>query len=378
MTVATALAGKKVIHLFRLPKGGVFRHVADLVRAQSAAGLEIGLICDTGSDDDFADVELEELGKLCRLGVHRYAIARTLSLADREAIGSIRALCESIKPDILHGHGAKGGAYARLIANSVGARSVYTPHGGSLHYALTSPTGLVYLGLEKLLKSRTDGLIFESHYSAGVYEAKLGRFPCERRVIHNGLRDNEFDCWSPEHAEYDFLFIGEYRKLKGISTLLKATARLAETRDLKVLVAGAGPDRTFFERQHQQLKLQQTVELSGPIFPARSAFNRARCVVVPSLAESFPYIVLEALAAGVPVITTNVGGIPEIFDGYSNQLIPPGNTSSLARAMQFALYNPETMQENARLVQAHVRDHFSLAKMNQQVMDYYVSLLSLV
>ncbi len=376
MTIVSPDFKPRVIHCFRLPKGGVFRHVSDVIRGQSARGLAVGLVCDIKSDDTFADRELAELSTMCELGVHRIPISRTLARSDKAAIKQTIEICEKAQPDLVHGHGAKGGAYARLVASKVNAKSVYTPHGGSLHYAATSPSGIIYLTLEKLLKSKTEGLIFESHYSAGTYEAKLGSFPCERRVIHNGLRDAEFDCWqaSDEH-EFDFLFIGELRKLKGVDVLLSAVARLAETRKFRILLAGAGPDRDHFVKRIDRLNLHSHLELSPPIFPARDAFNRARCVIIPSLAESFPYVVLEALAAGVPVISTSVGGIPEIFDQYSDQLLPPGNVSALAKAMQHNLYHYADALEKTKQVQQHVKDHFGLELMNNEILAYYARVM---
>ena len=77
-----------------------------------------------------------------------------------------------------------------------------------------------------------------------------------------------------------------------------------------------------------------------PPMPAREAFALARTVVVPSRAESMPYLVLEAAAAGVPLIATDVGGIPEILAGETERLVPPGDAGALAAAMRRALDAP--------------------------------------
>ena len=74
---------------------------------------------------------------------------------------------------MLHGHGAKGGAYARLVPRR-GAIRVYTPHGGSLHYGRASPVGLIYLTLERLLMARTELFLFESAYGRDAFTAKIG------------------------------------------------------------------------------------------------------------------------------------------------------------------------------------------------------------
>lgn len=376
MTIISKNSQPRVLHCFRLPKGGVFRHVCDLVHGQTDRGIRTGIVCDTDSDDDFADKTLNDLAHLCTLGVKRIPISRTLTFSDLNAIRQVAAHCRDVRPDIIHGHGAKGGAYARLIACCLGIKSVYTPHGGSLHYVSNSAAGLVYLGLEKLLKRHTDGLIFESHYSAGTYEAKLGAFPCDRKVIHNGLSRDEFDCWSVADASYDFVFIGELRKLKGIDTLLQATADLSKSRKINLLIVGTGPDEGYFLRRINELGISDSVTLLPPIFPASDAFNLGRCIVIPSLAESFPYIVLEALAAGAPVISTNVGGIPEIFGPYDDDLLSPGDVAALTKAMVQMLDHYDSAISRSVVIKDYVRSQFNLENMQDEIIAYYAKILS--
>ena len=85
-----------------------------------------------------------------------------------------------------------------------------------------------------------------------------------------------------------------------------------EGRHLRADIVGDGPDRQRFETQAADLGLGGAVSFTGAM-PARTAFARGRLLVVPSRAESLPYVVLEAAAAGMPMIATRVGGIPEIF-----------------------------------------------------------------
>ena len=102
-----------------------------------------------------------------------------------------------------------------------------------------------------------------------------------------------------------------------------------------------------------------------PPMPARRAFALARRVVVPSRAESLPYLVLEAAAAGMPVIATRVGGIPEIL-GDSGRMVPPGDAAVLAREMRDSLGQPPAMPPHAQLKQK-----FSLDAMVARIEDIY-------
>lgn len=338
-------------------------------------GLDVGFICDKTTEDDFARKVFSELETLCSLGSKRIAMSRLPGMSDVRAMNAISEFCETAKPTVIHGHGAKGGAYARLLAGRLNAKAIYTPHGGSLHYGSTSPAGAVFLGLEKILRRCTDGLIFESQFSADTYAKKIGAYPSSHRVIHNGLKEHEFDCWSDKNADYDFVFVGEMRLLKGVDVLLDAIAEISQQRSLKVLLVGAGPDKEYFEQRIATLNLADYVTLSPPIFPATDAFNQGKCVVMPSLAESFPYIVLETAAAGCPLIATNVGGIPEIFGPAKDKLLPAGDAKVLATAMLSAMDDPQQALDTSKVIQAYVRSEFSMEKMTNEIVAYYEQLL---
>ena len=114
--------------------------------------------------------------------------------------------------------------------------------------------------------------------------------------------------------------------------MLSALARVREARPVSAVIVGAGPDAAAFEDETSRLGLDDIVSFRDAM-PAREAFRLGRVLVVPSRAESFPYIVLEAAAAGLPMLATNVGGIPEIVSGTDTALLPPEDVDALAQAM---------------------------------------------
>ena len=364
-----------VIHCFRSPVGGVFRHVCDLVRGQLKLGLSVGIICDSSTGDQQANEILEELTPQCSLGIIRIPMGRTLGLSDLHASRQIRSFLIQTHPDIVHGHGAKGGAYTRFTADRSVCKIVYTPHGGVFHYSATNPVGAIYLGIEKYLKRKTDGQIFESQYGSDIFTRKLGKTACLDKVIYNGLSEDEFEPCVTQDQTYDFVFVGELRKLKGIDVLLEAVAALKNQFPLKVLIAGQGPDERYFQKRIDNLDISDHVTLSPPVYPAKKALAKGRCVVIPSLAESFPYIVLESVAAARPIITTNVGGIPEIFGQYTGQLIPPGDLLALSKAMKQVLEKPDNDQSIALQVQSHVKKNFNQQRMVKEVVEFYHQVL---
>jgi glycosyltransferase involved in cell wall biosynthesis len=288
---------------------------------------------------------------------------------------SVIKIGRALDLDILHGHGAKGGAYARLAKTRLdGVKVFYTPHGGSLHFKAGTAAGSVYLVLERAMRRLTDGLIFESDFARQAYGRLAGTGGPPQRVIPNGLRPEDFTALPPQPDAANFLFIGELRALKGVDILLGALARLVVTHPVRAVIVGGGPDAETFKAQAKSLGLDLHVTFPGAM-PAHEAFPLGHCLVVPSRAESFPYVVLEAGAAGKPLIATNVGGIPEIVAGTRTELIKADSVDDLVAAMKNVLADPDGAAQRAAELRDVVGRKFTVAAMTDAVLDFYRSAL---
>jgi glycosyltransferase involved in cell wall biosynthesis len=366
-----------ILHVLRAPVGGLFRHVTDLARGQAARGHRVGLIADSSTGGSQAEATLAMLAKELAHGVVRVPMSRHIGAGDIFAVRHVSRRAQALAADVVHGHGAKGGAYARLapFLPSPGGKGwgirVYTPHGGSLHYRWSSPTGLFYLGAERALKDDTDLFLFESTYGRDVFKAKVGEPKGLARVVYNGVTDDEFQPVVVREGATDLLFVGELRVLKGVDVLIAALKELAQhERNISATIVGDGSDRAQFERAVAAQGLGDKVKLVGAK-PARQAFALGRLLVVPSRAESLPYIVLEAAAAGVPMIATRVGGIPEIFGPDAGALVPPGDPSALARAISQALQDRGARHSATLRLKARIRASFSADAMTDAVIAAY-------
>jgi glycosyltransferase involved in cell wall biosynthesis len=357
----------RILHVLRAPIGGLFRHVVDLAGEQAARGNAVGIIADSSTGDARAAEMLAALAPKLALGLTRVPMSRDIGPRDFAAARHVSARVQESGVDVLHGHGAKGGAYARLARGP--AVRAYTPHGGSLHYAWGSPIGAMYLAFERMLKPRTDLFLFESEYGRRTFTAKLGAPHGVVRVVHNGVRAEELEPVQPDSDAVDFIYVGEMRRLKGVDVLLDALALLAaDGWNGAAILYGAGPDRAEFEARAAALGLAHQVHFHDPE-PARRAFRTGHVLVVPSRAESLPYIVLEAAAAGVALVATDVGGIPEIFGPDSGALVPPGDAPALAAAMRAAI-GGEAAARTARL-HARIASSFTVPAMTEQILNAY-------
>ncbi|MDB5531140.1 MAG: glycosyltransferase family 4 protein [Devosia sp.] len=360
----------------RAPVGGLFRHVADLTRSLAADGHEIGIVVDSLANDAQTETRLAALEPFASLGIHRFAMPHVLGRGDLVTPLAVRRLVNKLNIDVLHGHGAKGGFYARLA--KIGKRkpiAIYTPHGGVLHFSASSRSGQVFHLLERKLMAQTAAIIFESAFAKRTYSAVIEEPSCPSPVIHNGLNQDEFVPVPANDDAADFVFVGELRDLKGIHVLIDALAevRRSDGTPATLVMAGDGPARAALATQIAKLKMQDRVELAGAQ-PARAMFARGRCAVVPSLAESLPYVVLEAAAAQLPVIATKVGGIPEIFGPTAASLIAAGDPLALREAMQGVLDDPRGAHIEMKTRLAHIAEAFSLERMAGDIAALYASL----
>ncbi|MFN0192456.1 MAG: glycosyltransferase family 4 protein [Aestuariivirga sp.] len=358
----------RILHVFRTPVGGLFRHVRDLARGQSGMGHDVGVLCDSSTGGETAAKLLDSIKPYCSLGIERRPISRLPGVGDISGALAARAAAKELKADIIHGHGAKGGLYARLAGLRLDAKTFYTPHGGSLHYNWSSPSGALYLLAEKLAARIGTGLVFVCDYERNTFDAKIGLAGKPNTVVYNGLWPEEFAAVEPEPDAADFLFIGDMRTLKGVDVLLEALALIRRARPCRLCLVGDGPDLDQFRRQSQTLGLQDAVRFAGRM-AAREAFAKGRILVIPSRAESFPYIVIEAIAAGMPLITTSVGGIPEIMPAAS--LVKPGDVMALAKRLEVALADQKGTRRQSLELAERNRERLDASAMARSITDFY-------
>lgn len=375
-TVDTPDRKLRILHVLRAPLGGLFRHVLDLTREQVARGHSVGLVVDSTTGGEQAAANLAKLAPLLELGVRRMPMLRQPHLQDIGGIFKVQAHARRLKVDVLHGHGSKGGLYARatgLLRPRNGPIRCYTPHGGSFNHVATPVVQAVYMGVERLLASATDVLLFESVYIANRFRERIGDTSALVRIVQNGIGPAEFEPVQPDATAADLLYVGELRAAKGIDTLIDATALLTRKlgRPLKLILVGSGPDREKLEARAKARGIAEQVAFAGA-FPARQAFALGKMLIVPSRAESLPYIVLEAAGAQIPMVATDVGGIGEVFGPYRDRLIRPDDHTLLAATMERMIEaDPRLVAHEAKELSDFVATRFAISIMADSVIAGY-------
>jgi glycosyltransferase involved in cell wall biosynthesis len=361
----------RILHAVRAPVGGIFRHILDVANGQADRGHHVGIIADSMTGGERAEAALTAIAPRLKLGVHRLAIRREPVPIDAVVWAHFMRLIRKLEPDVLHGHGAKAGAFIRLKGRSAKTIRVYTPHGGSLHYPLNTLKGAIYSRLERALMNRTDLFLFESAFARDTYQRTIGKPAGLVRCVFNGVTANEFDPIPVADDATDIAYVGEFRHIKGADILIDAVALLrAGGKPVTLTLAGDGEELEALKAQIARLGLTDAVRFIGHV-KARYGFSKGKVLVVPSRGDSMPYVVIEAAAAGVPMVAARVGGIPEIFGEHTDSLFAPNIVGAMADAIEMALDDPEAATARAKSLRERIFLHFSQKAMVEGIMAGY-------
>jgi glycosyltransferase involved in cell wall biosynthesis len=353
-----------------------------LAEEQSKAGHEIGILCDSLTGGEHEDRLFDDIAPFLALGIIRLPIRRQIALSDASTLWSSYKEIKSLRPDVLHGHGAKGGLLARVLGsilrvNKYRVARLYTAHGGSLHFPRRSFQGMLVHSLERMLEFLTDGLIFICDFERRTYETKIGKPRTRSVMIYNGISERDFRIIPTRSDSVHFVYIGMLRDLKGPDLFVDAFAKTERRigRPLSALMIGDGPDRDKYHRMMVERGLGHRIGML-PAMRVQEAFAVSENVVVPSRAEAMPYIVLEALAAGKTVIASSVGGIPEALGENSAALAKPEDADDLSRIMAQAVMEPQWGASNMPDI-GTIQSNFSASAMARDTLRLYQNILGL-
>jgi len=352
--------------------GGGERHVADLMRLLPARGVEVGLVAPPGGD-------LAMLSVQYGIPFHHAEIAGNYSLAARR---QLRAALKTFSPDVVHAHGSRAAFHARLADSEAASRVVYTLHGIHVQRSGAACRRTAAITAERWLRSRTVGFVTvcESDARKG---GRLGIIrPQDTAVVHNGVEESVPDAAAGRAFRSDagvddraplVLSVGRFVEPKDQSTLMAAWRDVVSVVPAAVLaLVGSGPLEGDLRATAATLGVGDSVRFVAPRPDLESAYSAADVFALSSLWEGLPYVILEAMAHGLPVASTDVDGIPEVVEhGVSGLLVPPRDPAALADAIVRLLGDPAMRERMGESGQRIVRERFGLERMADELVAVY-------
>jgi glycosyltransferase involved in cell wall biosynthesis len=283
-------------------------------------------------------------------------------------IGTLSRLTEVIKknrPDLVHTHGVRANLLGRLAAKMAGVNRIVT----TVHSLLVRDypdfwSRLANSWTERLTRGLTDHFIAVSQ---GLKNALIADGIPENKitVIYNGLDLDRFRPCLPPGTYRHWLgyeegvplvaIVARLHSVKGHSFFLQAAAEVLKVIPrVRFLVVGTGPDEAVLKEMTAKLGLQEVVNFTGFITEIPDLMADMDVLVIPSLWEGFGLTAIEAMTVGLPVVATEVGGLPEVVrPGETGILVPSSDVPSLAKGIIWVLQHPKEaaqMAENGRQI----------------------------
>jgi glycosyltransferase involved in cell wall biosynthesis len=168
-----------------------------------------------------------------------------------------------------------------------------------------------------------------------------------------------------------FCTIARLDPVKDLGTFIDAVAQVSRDRNVVGLIVGDGPDRPGLESRARTLGASPVIRFLGHRDDARALLAGSDVYVNCSISEGISLTILEAMAAGLPIVATSVGGTPEVIDASCGRLIPPENPTALADALKCLLLAPEVCRQMGAGARRRVETHFDLRRMIGEYRDVY-------
>lgn len=293
-------------------------------------------------------------------------------LKDAQTLHQLVSLVRRNGYDIVHCHSTKAGILGRLASAICGVPSVFTVHGWAFSEGVNSKRRRLALLLERLMGHFPAWLVCVSYYD---YHLVL-RFgvPCAGHlsVIWNGIEDipARFLARPEEGSPINIIMVARFSAQKNHEELLHAVYKLRG--EFKLTLVGDGPLLTHCKAQMEQLRLSSRVEFLGERQDVPEILARSHIAVLCSHWEGLPISILEAMRAGLPVVATHVGGVPELVQhGTNGFLVPGGDIVALVASLQTLIDSPLLRQQMGRAGRIRMLQDFSLDRMIKQYIDLY-------
>ena len=312
-------------------------------------------------------------------------------LHDSRALAELGSIARRFRPDLVHTHTAKGGFLGRtaaLLAVRPRPVLVHTFHGHVLEGYFGSAKTRLYRGLERTLARRTDRLIGVSRKTVEDL-VRFGVAPREKfSVVPLGLdlgsfasldRDAGAELRTQLGVPQDRMllaFVGRIVPIKRVDLLLRAFARAQASRAAAHLaIVGDGETRAEFEHLAAELGVGSAVSFLGYRRDLTRIAAAADVAVLSSDNEGTPVWLIEAAAAGLPAIATDVGGTPDVVTPKSGVLVPPDNEVALAEAIDRLARDAKLRRRMGAAAQEHVLGRYTIERLLSDIDALYSDLL---
>lgn len=362
----------QVLHLItRLLKGGAEATTVETVLGMDGYDFTVG---------HGAAVDSEQRDRLRSRGVgtHRFPLVRHYNpVTAIPAVFTVARYVQRHSVDLVHTHSTEAGIIGRLAGNLAGVPVVHTVHGVPFSEDRNEVLNRFVLACERAVAPLTDRIVTNATAITEEYLARGIGTETQYTTVYSGIDIDTFASASPAQLPGErprITMVGRLVEGKGLWVLLDAIEALDRT-DFSVCVVGDGPLLGEFETEIENRGLDDTVYTLGYRTDIESILVASDAFVLPSFREGTPRVITEAMASGLPIVATDIAGIPEqVADGENGYLVEPGDPAAVADRLERLLAS----SERRAVFGAASRDrvaHFSINRMIDDLEAVYRDVL---
>ena len=373
----------------RLEQGGAPLALLETVKRMDRGTFDVTVVAGLTEDED-RNLDMSGLAFDLPL-IMVPALRRSVHpIRDVVALYRLIQIIRAGKYDVVHTHTSKAGVLGRIAAAICNVPAiVHSSHGTILHGYFSPFVTRIFAYLEKFAASMSHRIICLTHQEIGQYlKAGIGR-KSQYTYIFNGIDISAFEHrrgdrsrlrkeMAFEDEDIVCVSVGRLVPVKGQSDLLHAFG-LAHSRSpkLKLIIIGDGELRPQLEQQIRDLGIQDATRLVGWREDVAELLDACDLFVLTSHNEGLGLVLVEAMAKGLPVVATAVGGVPEVVqDGQTGSLVPSGDPKAIASAIIRLSADAETRASMGRRGYARATEFFSIDQTVRNTEDLYTNLLS--
>jgi len=377
----------RILHVIRPAEGGMKGHLVSLVTGLRDLGCTVEVACPGNS---LMTTELLQKG----LTVHPITLVGPLNPAkDIVCISELKRIIDRGNYDLVHFHGSKAGLVGRVAAVLAGyKKTVVTAHNFVIYEEVPIAKKIIYRYGESLLSRVTSKIITVSQALKHDLVRNYKITPEKIVPIYNGIDLAKYYQAPPRdqaRGRYglkpEMLVIGTVARMapqKGLKYLIEAVAKIClhpdrTSPDILFVIAGDGPLKPELERFAVDIGMRDKVLFPGYIDDINELFACLDIFVIPSIAEGLSITTIEAMAAGLPVVASRVGGLPELVtEGVTGLLVEPRDTSALAAAINSLVNDREMRVQFGEKGKMFALDRFSIENMVEQTIRVYQNVIA--
>lgn len=355
----------KVLYVItRAVHGGAQTHVFDLIK-ELRNTMDVAL---AAGERGFLTDEAERIG--VKVHILKKLEKQIAPLKDFLAVLELCQLLREVKPDLVHLHSSKAGVIGRIACFLSRIPCVFTAHGWAFAAGVPWTRKVIAVVTERMLARFTSHIVTVSVQDKKLALANRVGVPDQLHVIHNAIPDCSSKSVASKVGAANIVMVARFDSQKDHLLLLRALAEIED--EYSLTLVGDGPGLAAAKVVALELKIGDKVVFFGARSDVPEILEASDIFVLASNWEGFPISILEGMRAGLPIVSSKVGGVAEaVIHGETGFLVERGNVSTLRQHLQMLIRDPELRTKMGQAGRLHFEQNFRIEKMIEETLQVY-------